>query len=99
AEARSSATARPVDPPRQSPASFAAATEPAGAEHQQAQPSGPSPAAPSQPAANAAQTSGDQAASAAEGEGSNDIEEIKRAGLTGRQLSLARRVAQKHDLP
>ncbi|PRZ48960.1 capsule biosynthesis protein [Tritonibacter scottomollicae] len=99
AEARTSATARPVDPPRQSPASFAAATEPTGAEHQQAQPSGPSPAAPSRPAANAAQTSGDQAASAAAGAGSTDIEEIKREGLTGRQLRLARRVAQKHDLP
>jgi len=96
---RTAATARPVDPPRQSPASFAAATEPTGAERQQAQPSGPSLAAPSQPAANSAQTSGDQPASAVAGAGSTDIEEIKREGLTGRQLRLARRVAQKHDLP
>ncbi|WP_420003468.1 capsule biosynthesis protein [Arenibacterium sp. LLYu02] len=36
---------------------------------------------------------------AAEAIGPVDIEEIKREGLTGRQLRLARRVAQKHDLP
>jgi len=31
--------------------------------------------------------------------GSTDIETIRREGLTGRQLRMARRVAQKHDLP
>lgn len=35
---------------------------------------------------------------AAEAVGPVDIESIKREGLTGRQLRLARRVAQKHDL-
>ena len=40
-----------------------------------------------------------QVSSASEEAGTTDIEEIKREGLTGRQLRLARRVAQKHDLP
>ncbi|NKX36483.1 capsule biosynthesis protein [Rhodobacteraceae bacterium R_SAG4] len=40
-----------------------------------------------------------QVSSANEEAGTTDIEEIKREGLTGRQLRLARRVAQKHDLP
>ncbi|MFY1711769.1 capsule biosynthesis protein [Tritonibacter mobilis] len=40
-----------------------------------------------------------QVSSASEEAGATDIEEIKREGLTGRQLRLARRVAQKHDLP
>ncbi|MCK5499781.1 MAG: capsule biosynthesis protein, partial [Tritonibacter mobilis] len=40
-----------------------------------------------------------QVSSANEEAGPTDIEEIKREGLTGRQLRLARRVAQKHDLP
>lgn len=35
----------------------------------------------------------------AEVAGSTDIETIRREGLTGRQLRMARRVAQKHDLP
>lgn len=35
----------------------------------------------------------------AEVAGSTDIDTIRREGLTGRQLRMARRVAQKHDLP
>ncbi len=40
-----------------------------------------------------------EVSSAAEVAASTDLEDIKREGLTGRQLRLARRVAQKHDLP
>ncbi|MCG7622910.1 capsule biosynthesis protein [Epibacterium sp. Ofav1-8] len=40
-----------------------------------------------------------QLSSAAETAASTDIDAIKQEGLTGRQLRLARRVAQKHDLP
>ena len=31
--------------------------------------------------------------------GSTDIDEIRKEGLTGRQLRMARRTAQRHDLP
>jgi len=40
-----------------------------------------------------------QVSSEAEQAASTNIEQIKHEGLTGRQLRLARRVAQKHDLP
>lgn len=49
-------------------------------------------AAPAQPA-----RSGD-VASAAQVAGETDIDAIRREGLTGRQLRMARRVAQKHEL-
>ncbi|MEQ6250155.1 capsule biosynthesis protein [Sulfitobacter sp. HNIBRBA3233] len=54
------------------------------------------PAAP-QPESAAAK-SGD-VASASEVSGELDIDAIRREGLTGRQLRMARRVAQKHGLP
>ena len=37
--------------------------------------------------------------SAREAKGQNDIDTIRKEGLTGRQLRMARRVAQKHNLP
>ena len=40
-----------------------------------------------------------EVASAREAGADNDIEAIRREGLTGRQLRMARRVAQKHNLP
>ncbi|WP_413220832.1 capsule biosynthesis protein [Tritonibacter mobilis] len=94
------ATARPVAPP-QPQGSDGAATG--------GTPSSQGGVKGSQPAGVAAQerpstTEGatvreGQVSSASEEAGTTDIEEIKREGLTGRQLRLARRVAQKHDLP
>lgn len=57
----------------------------------------PTAAAPSGPAANGpgANGPGDKAADPAAGE----LEQIRREGLTGRQLRMARRMAQKHGLP
>ncbi len=40
-----------------------------------------------------------QVSSARETRGATDIDAIRREGLTGRQLRMARRVAQKHNLP
>lgn len=94
------ATARPVAPP-QPQGSDGAATG--------GTPSSQGGVKDSQPAGATAQerpstTEGatvreGQVSSASEEAGTTDIEEIKREGLTGRQLRLARRVAQKHDLP
>lgn len=94
------ATARPVAPP-QPQGSDGAVTD--------GTPSSQGGIKGSQPAGAAAQehpsTTEDatvregQVSSASEEAGTTDIEEIKREGLTGRQLRLARRVAQKHDLP
>ena len=52
------------------------------------------PAAPAQP-----QARGGEVALAAQVEAEADISAIRREGLTGRQLRLARRMAQKHGLP
>ena len=49
-------------------------------------------------AASAAALQG-EVASAHEAAGETDIDAIRREGLTGRQLRMARRVAQKHNLP
>lgn len=54
----------------------------------------PKPKAPQDPAARAGQV-----ASAAEMSVEAEIDAIRREGLTGRQLRMARRVAQKHNLP
>ncbi len=65
----------------------------------------PRPAAPApQPAAQAPQPPRPQAqtgevASAGQVAGENTIDAIRQEGLTGRQLRMARRVAQKHNLP
>ena len=55
---------------------------------------GASPAAPQDTTARTGQVS-----SASEVESDTDIDAIRREGLTGRQLRMARRVAQKHSLP
>ena len=60
---------------------------------QQAQPIRLSAAAP-QPTALSGEVS-----SAAQVSGEQDMDAIRQEGLTGRQLRMARRVAQKHDLP
>ncbi|KIC23145.1 MULTISPECIES: capsule polysaccharide transporter [unclassified Leisingera] len=85
----------------------------AGAEAQPQAPEQPRAAAAAQPAAPAAAPSG--AATAGDGDGGapmsgmvsspretrmeTDIDAIRQEGLTGRQLRLARRMAQKHNLP
>ncbi|KIC15110.1 capsule biosynthesis protein [Leisingera sp. ANG-DT] len=85
----------------------------AGAEAQPQAPEQPRAAAAAQPAAPAAAPSG--AAPAGAGDGGapmsgmvnspretrmeTDIDAIRQEGLTGRQLRLARRMAQKHNLP
>lgn len=56
------------------------------------------PAAPRQPVPEQAAQTG-EVSSAAQVNGETDIEAIRREGLTGRQLRMARRVAQKHSLP
>ncbi|OWU76281.1 capsule biosynthesis protein [Phaeobacter sp. 22II1-1F12B] len=58
----------------------------------QAKPDRPAKPAEDKPAAKAEKP-------AAPGNDATDIETIKREGLTGRQLRMARRVAQKHKLP
>lgn len=60
---------------------------------QQAQPIRLAAAAP-QPTARSGEVS-----SAAQVSGEQDMDAIRQEGLTGRQLRMARRVAQKHDLP
>ncbi|MEM8729976.1 MAG: capsule biosynthesis protein [Pseudomonadota bacterium] len=60
-------------------------------------PADPVPFPPSAADAGAPQTG--QVASASEAENDTDIDAIRREGLTGRQLRMARRVAQKHNLP
>ncbi|WP_299375028.1 capsule biosynthesis protein [uncultured Tateyamaria sp.] len=78
----------------------------AAAQTQDQQPApAPRPAAPApQPAAQAPQPPRPQAqtgevASAGQVAGENTIDAIRQEGLTGRQLRMARRVAQKHNLP
>jgi capsular polysaccharide transport system permease protein len=57
----------------------------------------PPPAAPAASVSQPAQTGG--SADTTEAVPEAEIDEIRREGLTGRQLRLARRVAQRHDLP
>jgi capsular polysaccharide transport system permease protein len=61
-------------------------------------PAAPSAEAPAAPAEAPAAREG-EVASAAQVGGELDINAIRREGLTGRQLRMARRVAQKHGLP
>ncbi|NVO21772.1 capsule biosynthesis protein [Donghicola mangrovi] len=63
-------------------------------------------AAPAQPAPEEMRetllrkvTMGGEVSSAADVESEDDIDAIRKEGLTGRQLRLARRLAQKHDIP
>lgn len=108
-QAAAAATARPVPPPpaqetgRDQPLEMQSQVEQAA----QASSAGDfAPAASDTPArASSPQMTPSQSGAttppqdASEDVGSTDIEDIKREGLTGRQLRLARRVAQKHDLP
>ncbi|MBV1896769.1 MAG: capsule biosynthesis protein, partial [Rhodobacteraceae bacterium] len=63
----------------------------------------PTPAQPNQAEPAAAEqtppTMQGDVASSREMAGETDIDAIRREGLTGRQLRMARRVAQKHNLP
>jgi capsular polysaccharide transport system permease protein len=52
-----------------------------------------------EPPADRAPAMDGQVASAREAEADTDIDAIRREGLTGRQLRMARRVAQRHGLP
>ncbi len=94
------ATARPVAPPQPQGSDGAATggTPSSQGGIKDSQPAGA--AAQERPSATGGATVREgQVSSASEEAGTTDIEEIKREGLTGRQLRLARRVAQKHDLP
>ncbi|KJZ22966.1 hypothetical protein [Tritonibacter mobilis] len=94
------ATARPVAPPQPQDSDGAVS---GGTPSSQGCVKGSQPAgatAQERPSTTESTTvSEGQVSSASEEAGTTDIEEIKREGLTGRQLRLARRVAQKHDLP
>ena len=90
-------------PAQETPA--AAATSP-----RQAEPVHPAPQAPqagarpaAKPAASArpseTQARSGQVSSAREVSAETEIDQIRREGLTGRQLRMARRIAQKHNLP
>lgn len=88
-----------VAPLRPQPAGPRPATPPAAEDKPRAEPANSrvQPAAAetdSRPAARQGQVS-----SAAETAAETEIDAIKREGLTGRQLRMARRLAQKHNLP
>ena len=88
------------DAPRQS-ASAAVPKAVPDPQQPQAQPEAAAPTPPqaAQPAAPSSTPPREGAvSSAAEVAGETDIDAIRREGLTGRQLRMARRVAQKHDL-
>ena len=88
------------DAPRQS-ASAAVPKAVPDPQQPQAQPEAapPTPPQAAQPAAPSSTPPREGAvSSAAEVAGETDIDAIRREGLTGRQLRMARRVAQKHDL-
>ena len=94
------ATARPVAPPQPqgSDGAVTGGTPSSQGNVKVSQPAGA--AAQERPSTTEGATVREgQVSSASEEAGTTDIEEIKREGLTGRQLRLARRVAQKHDLP
>ena len=55
--------------------------------------------APQQPAINVASLDDQVAQPLKAPIGSTDFDEIRKEGLTGRQLRMARRTAQRHDLP
>jgi len=86
-QSASAAVPKAVPDPQQAQPE-AAAPSPAPTPPQAAQPAAPSSTPPREGAVS----------SAAEVAGETDIDAIRREGLTGRQLRMARRVAQKHDL-
>ncbi len=87
------ATGATTQPPVQSPARDEGAQDPVRME-KPITPAAPG-AAPQDPSAARA----GEVSSAGEVSGEQDIEAIRHEGLTGRQLRMARRVAQKHGLP
>ncbi|MEH6831904.1 MAG: capsule biosynthesis protein [Sulfitobacter sp.] len=91
--AETEAATPPAEAPKPSAAPRAQAPQPQGAPAQPRQ-----PAATQQPQQQAASQSG-EVASAAQVSGEQDMDAIRQEGLTGRQLRMARRVAQKHGLP
>ena len=89
------AAARPVPAPdAQSSAGHASASA-----QQQPQQMADQAAPAAASAANAGNPLSGQVSSARETRLETDIDAIRKEGLTGRQLRMARRVAQKHDLP
>jgi capsular polysaccharide transport system permease protein len=109
--ATATAAARPVPAPAADSsagaASASAQVHPGQAQPGQAQPgqaqAGQAQASPDQPAQAASAKTGPalsgEVTSARETRLETDIDVIRKEGLTGRQLRMARRVAQKHDLP
>ncbi|MFD1509505.1 capsule biosynthesis protein [Lacimonas salitolerans] len=79
---------RALDPVQSAPQHQPQAQRPNPPQHEQ-----PAPVQPEQPAGRSGQV-----ASAQESSVDAQIDEIRREGLTGRQLRMARRVAQKHGL-
>jgi capsular polysaccharide transport system permease protein len=98
-----SAAKRPVAAQTAQPVATQPAANVAETQHStQAQPQAkpqPKPTPQSAPEAAPARTLKGQVDSAQAIESENTIDAIKREGLTGRQLRMARRVAQKHNLP
>ena len=87
-----SAETEGATPPATSAADAAPVTMPEPPRQQATRPAAPGPAS------GEASRQG-EVSSAEQVNGETDIEEIRREGLTGRQLRMARRVAQKHALP
>ena len=86
------AEAVPVQPPRD------AAAQPAAAGGQRPD-AGTGPAAPAAATQARDKTLSGQVSTPREARADSDINAIRKEGLTGRQLRMARRIAQKHNLP
>ncbi|MEN8739077.1 MAG: capsule biosynthesis protein, partial [Phaeobacter gallaeciensis] len=99
--AAAAAAARPVEAPGpDSSAKAAGATTQASAsEVKSTQATASAGQKDAKPSAATGQAMSGQVSSARETKSSTDIDEIRREGLTGRQLRMARRVAQQHNLP
>ena len=84
-------------PPSEAPKP--AAPRPRPPEQQTASAAQTAPRQPSPPQQPQAAAQSGEVASAAQVTGEQDMDAIRQEGLTGRQLRMARRVAQKHGLP
>ena len=85
-----------AQPPQAAKPAAAAASKPAAASARPVPPRSPAPEPKAPPKADA--RSG-EVSSASQVTGEQDMDAIRQEGLTGRQLRMARRVAQKHGLP
>ena len=85
-----------AQPPQAAKPAAAAASKPAAASARPLPPRSPAPEPKAPPKADA--RSG-EVSSASQVTGEQDMDAIRQEGLTGRQLRMARRVAQKHGLP